>query len=96
MSYFDTIHATLKPGGYWVNFGPLLWGTAPFVQLSLDEIVTITQSMGFEFVDTSDACGEPTSEGMSVRGKRAVYGFNERALTRNVFSAQFWVARKVI
>lgn len=96
MSYFDTIHAALKPGGYWVNFGPLLWGTAPFVQLSLDEIVAITQSMGFEFVDTSDDCGEPTSEGMSVRGKRAVYGFNERALTRNAFSAQFWVARKVI
>lgn len=95
MSYLDTIHATLKPGGYWVNFGPLLWGTAPFVQLSLDEIVAITQSMGFEFVDTLDTCGETTFEGKSVRGKLAVYGFNEKALTRNGFSAQFWVAKKV-
>lgn len=95
MSYLDTIHAALKPGGYWVNFGPLLWGTAPFVQLSLDEIVAIIQSMGFEFVDTSDACGEATFEGKSVRGKYAVYGFNERALTRNAFSAQFWVAQKI-
>ena len=95
MSYFDTIHATLKPGGYWINFGPLLWGTAPFVQLSLDEIVAITQSMGFEFVDTSDTCGEPTFGGKSIRSKRAGYGFNEKALTRNVYSAaQFWVARK--
>lgn len=95
MSYFDTIHAALKPGGYWVNFGPLLWGTAPFVQLSLDEIVEIAQSMGFEFVDTPDTCGEATFEGKSIRGKQAVYGFNERALTRNAYLAQFWVARKV-
>ncbi|KAK1996513.1 N2227-domain-containing protein [Colletotrichum falcatum] len=29
MSYFDTIHASLKPGGYWINFGPLLWGRDP-------------------------------------------------------------------
>lgn len=95
MSYFDTIHATLKPGGYWVNFGPLLWGTAPFVQLSLDEIVAITQSMGFEFVDTLENCGEATFEGKSIRGHLAVYGFDEKALTRNGFAAQFWVARKV-
>lgn len=95
MSYFDTIHAALKPGGYWINFGPLLWGTSPLVQLSLDEIVAITQSMGFEFVDTSDTCGEVTFEGKSIRGKQAVYGFDERALTRNGYLAQFWVARKI-
>lgn len=95
MSYFDTIHATLKPGGYWVNFGPLLWGTAPFVQLSLDEIIAITQSMGFEFVDTSDTCGETTFEGTNIRGRMAVYGFDAKSLTRNAFSAQFWVARKI-
>lgn len=94
MSYLDTIHAALKTGGYWINFGPLLWGTAPFVQLSLEEIVAIAQGMGFEFVDTSDTCGEATFEGSSVRGKQAVYGFNDRALTRNAYSAQFWVARK--
>lgn len=95
MSYFDTIHAALKPGGYWVNSGPLLWGTSPLVQLSLDEIVAIAESMGFEFVDTLDTCGEATLEGKSIRGKQAVYGFNERALTRNGYLAQFWVARKI-
>lgn len=95
MSYFETIHKLLKTGGYWVNFGPLLWGTAPFVQLSLDEIVAIAQSMGFEFMDTLEACGEATFEGENIRGKQAVYGFDERALTRNAYLAQFWVARKV-
>ncbi|KAF6823976.1 methyltransferase domain-containing protein [Colletotrichum plurivorum] len=95
MSYFDTIHALLKTGGYWVNFGPLLWGTGPFVQLSLDEIVAIAKSMGFEFVDVWEECGEVTIPGEKVRGKRAVYGFNDKALTRNSYEAQCWVARKV-
>src|SRR5690606_9033859 len=38
MSYLETIHRLLPPGGDWVNFGPLLYGTGPFVQLSLEEI----------------------------------------------------------
>ncbi|KAF2177219.1 hypothetical protein K469DRAFT_733031 [Zopfia rhizophila CBS 207.26] len=46
MSYFDTIHRLLKPGG------------------------------------------------KNVRGKEAEYGFNARALTKNVYKAQTWVARK--
>ncbi|TEA15498.1 Carnosine N-methyltransferase [Colletotrichum sidae] len=95
MSYLDTIHAALEVGGYWVNFGPLLWGSGPFVQLSLDEIVAIAKSMGFEFVDVDEACGEIILPGEKVRGKQAVYGFNEKALTRNAYSAQFWVAKKV-
>ncbi|TDZ27940.1 Carnosine N-methyltransferase [Colletotrichum spinosum] len=95
MSYFDTIHAALEVGGYWVNFGPLLWGSGPFVQLSLDEIVAIAKSMGFEFVDVDEACGEIILPGEKVRGKQAVYGFNKKALTRNAYSAQFWVAKKV-
>lgn len=50
MAYFDTIHRLLKPGGLWINFGPLLYGTGPFVQLSLEEIVAVTKAMGFEYV----------------------------------------------
>ncbi|KAF9878856.1 hypothetical protein CkaCkLH20_03756 [Colletotrichum karsti] len=95
MSYFDTIHSALKVGGYWINFGPLLWGTGPFVQLSLDEIAAIVKSMGFEFVDVDESCGEITLEEEKIRGKQAVYGFNDKALTRNAYSAQFWVARKI-
>ncbi|OLN87252.1 Carnosine N-methyltransferase 2 [Colletotrichum chlorophyti] len=94
MSYFDTIHAVLKPGGYWINFGPLLWGTGPFVQLSLDEIIAVTKGMGFEFMEAGDECGDITLKGEKVRGKEAVYGFNEKALTKNAYSAQSWLARK--
>jgi carnosine N-methyltransferase len=100
LSYLDTIARVLKPGGYWVNFGPLLYGTAPFVQLSLAEIVAVVEGMGLEFLDmevvaTGDECkGEVTIPGKRVYGVEAVYGFDERALTRNSYQAQFWVVRK--
>ncbi|KAL6408279.1 hypothetical protein AUP68_08134 [Ilyonectria robusta] len=60
MSYFDTIKKVLKPGGYWINLGPLLYGTGPFVQLSLEEIVLVTEAMGFQYLDTDESCGDLT------------------------------------
>ncbi|KAL2256806.1 hypothetical protein VTK26DRAFT_1104 [Humicola hyalothermophila] len=104
MSYLETIRRLLKPSGegYWINFGPLLYGTGPFVQLSLDEIVVMAEAMGFEFLDgvlpADCPCydGEVTlpAKGPAIRGVEAVYGFDERALTKNAYNAQFWVARR--
>lgn len=95
LNYFDTIHQLLKPGGIWINFGPLLYGTGPWVQLSLDEIIKVVEEMGFEFLDLDDTCGEPTFEGAKVRGKHAVYGLNKRSLYKNAYQAQSWVVRKM-
>jgi carnosine N-methyltransferase len=95
MSYFDTIHALLKPGGTWVNLGPLLYGTGPFVQLSLDEIVAVVEGMGFVFEELGDECGALTFPDKKVRWTEAEYGFNGRALTRNAYKAQVWRVRKV-
>merc|ERR1712000_459190 len=96
MSYFDTIQALLKPGGYWINLGPLLYGTAPFMMLSLEEIYKVVEEgLGFEFLDVAgDECGQITLDGKLVRGMEAAYGFNDRALTKNAYQAQFWVAQK--
>ncbi|KAK0388834.1 hypothetical protein NLU13_5077 [Sarocladium strictum] len=95
MSYLETIRRVLKPGGYWVNLGPLLYGTAPFVQLSLEEIVTVSEVLGFTFLDTEGGdCGEPTFEGKkTVRGMEAVYSFDDMQLTKSAYLAQFWVAQ---
>ncbi|KAK1672375.1 N2227-like protein-domain-containing protein [Colletotrichum godetiae] len=94
MAYLDTIRSLLRTGGYWVNCGPLLWGTGPFVQLSLDEIVEVTKSTGFEFLESKKACGGVTLRGEKVRGKKALYGFDSKALTTNAYLAQSWVAKK--
>jgi hypothetical protein len=95
ISYFDTIQTLLRPGGYWINLGPLLYGTAPFVKLSLEEIVEVMENgLGFEMLDVAgEECGTYTFEGKFVRGMEAAYGFNSKALTKNAYTAQYWVAR---
>ncbi|KAM5356833.1 hypothetical protein ACJ41O_003479 [Fusarium nematophilum] len=94
MSYLDTIKRVLKPGGHWVNLGPLLYGTGPFVQLSLEEVMRVTEAMGFEYLDTEEGCGPLTFPDRKVRSMEAVYGFDDRALTKSAYNAQFWVARR--
>ena len=94
MAYFETIKKVLKTGGHWVNLGPLLYGTGPFVQLTLEEVIQVTEIMGFEYLDTDESCGDVTLPGRTVRGMKATYGFDERALTKHAYNAQFWVARK--
>ena len=99
MSYLETIHQLLRAGGHWINFGPLLYGTGPFVQLSLDEIVLVSEALGFDFREASESCGTQTfpetTGGLSkVRGKYAAYGFDERELKRNAYMAQMWLAQK--
>ncbi|KAM4062697.1 hypothetical protein HRG_007521 [Hirsutella rhossiliensis] len=93
--YFDTIKKILKPGGYWINLGPLLYGTAPFVQLSLQDIVKVAEAMKFEFLETSDECGILTFANSTVRSIEAIYGFDKEALTKNSYNAQFWVAKRL-
>lgn len=99
LSYLDTIHRLLRPGGHWINFGPLLYGSAPFVQLSLDEVISVSEAMGFAFMTMNDVCGNKTFRdakgglGM-IRSKHAAYGFNDLELRKNTYLAQAWLARK--
>lgn len=81
VQYFETIAELLKPGGLWVNVGPLLYGSAPFVQLSLDEVLLVAREMGLE---------------VEYRAEREVmYDFGAGNMHRNGYVAQYWVARKV-
>lgn len=93
--YFDTIHKLLKSGGVWVNFGPLLYGSGPFVQLSLDEIAQVVEEWGFGFLDGDSSCGPVTLAGRKVRGKKSSYSFNAKSLGINAYNAQYWAVRKV-
>lgn len=95
VSYLETIKTLLRPGGHWVNLGPLLYGSAPFVQLSLEEVLDLVEGgFGFEMRDGGVECGEVTTQGRRARGMEAAYGFDSAALTRNAYDAQFWIARR--
>ncbi|CAG2169284.1 unnamed protein product [Oppiella nova] len=56
IDYIETIHHILKPGGIWVNIGPLLWhNSAEFsdndsIEPSFEIIKDIILSFGFEFI----------------------------------------------
>ena len=95
ITYFETIRKLLRPGGYWINLGPLLYGSAPFVQLSLQEIVVVVEAMGFEFLETDgEVCGPLTWPERRVRNLKAIYSFDERALSESAYKAQFWIVQK--
>ncbi|KAG5929019.1 hypothetical protein E4U42_007446 [Claviceps africana] len=95
MSYLDTIKHVLKQGGIWLNLGPLLYGTAPLVQLSLEDVLIVSEAMGFQFLETDGRCGVPTFDKPTIRSIEASYTFDCRALTKNAYNAQFWVGRKL-
>lgn len=93
IAYLETIHSLLKPGGIWVNVGPLLYGTAPLVQLSLEEIVLVAESMGFEFEIQEGVHGRSALDG-KVEERDVLYNFNQSTLYRHGYIAACWMARK--
>lgn len=95
VSYLENIHRLLRPGGTWLNLGPLLYGTAPFIQLSLDEVVALSERIGFRFEETEESCGNITLPGCPVRGLEVAYGRNGKGLSKNAYQAQFWQATKL-
>eukprot|EP01103_Thecamoeba_quadrilineata_P018360 TRINITY_DN694_c0_g1_i6.p2 TRINITY_DN694_c0_g1~~TRINITY_DN694_c0_g1_i6.p2 ORF type:complete len:116 (+),score=16.35 TRINITY_DN694_c0_g1_i6:955-1302(+) len=52
--YIETITQLLRPGGFWINFGPLLYHHASdlrkrSIELSYDELRLVIESYGFTF-----------------------------------------------
>ncbi|KAJ5339963.1 hypothetical protein N7452_006691 [Penicillium brevicompactum] len=95
ISYIENIHRLLRPGGLWINLGPLMYGTGPFVQLTVDEIVALSTKVGFEFRETDANYGNTTIPGLTVRGSEISYGRNPEGLNKNAFQAQYWEAVRV-
>eukprot|EP00053_Salpingoeca_punica_P000454 m.28764 g.28764 ORF g.28764 m.28764 type:complete len:366 (+) comp10329_c0_seq1:45-1142(+) len=55
ISYIENIFNMLKPGGYWINFGPLLYHFddnrgAPSIELSFEQIREVVKAAGFIIV----------------------------------------------
>ena len=100
LTYLETMHALLKPNGVWINHGPLLYGSAPAVQLSLDEVIAVAESLGFELEavpvgeEEGGICGRPMEFDGRVRGSNVPYASDVESLSRNAYLAQFWVAWK--
>lgn len=54
IDYIECIHKILKPGGLWVNIGPLLWHyqeqpSELQIELPWSEVEKLIEKLGFEF-----------------------------------------------
>jgi hypothetical protein len=80
----ERIHALLKPGGRWINLGPLLWtgGAEAALELSLEEVLALVRHVGFVLDE-----GER-------RTVECEYTADRSAMMRWVYQAEFWVAYK--
>jgi N2227-like protein len=79
----------LRPGGSWINLGPLLWtgGAQAKVELSLDEVLLAAEKIGFAL--------ETGAEGTTARKTvECEYTSDPNAMMRWIYKAEFWVARK--
>ncbi|GAA6018443.1 hypothetical protein JCM10207_000896 [Rhodosporidiobolus poonsookiae] len=82
LAYFSTIHRALRPGGVWLNAGPLLYhGGGPAMQLPLEDVVRAAELVGF-VVERREALRE-------VR-----YTADEKGMYTFAYDCDFWVARK--
>jgi len=83
------IYILLRPGGTWVNFGPLLWtgGAQAKVELTLDEVLEAAEEIGF--IVEKDETGPSARKIVECE-----YTGDKLAMMRWIYKAEFWVARK--
>lgn len=80
LQYLDAIRVLLKPGGIWINYGPLKWGTAPQVEFTLEELELVISKLNF----TIESKFSGTNE----------YNGDKLSLWKGMYKICGWVARK--
>jgi carnosine N-methyltransferase len=90
LATIQRIYSLLRPGGSWINLGPLLWtgGAQAKVELSLEEVLACVEDTGF----TIEGGGEG-----DIKRRRTVeceYTRDKSAMMRWIYEAEFWVASK--
>lgn len=80
MKYLDAIRVLLKPGGIWINYGPLKWGSAPQVEFNLEELELVISKLGFTIEKQFKGSNE--------------YNGDRKSLWHGAYEICGWVARK--
>ncbi|KAF2673591.1 N2227-domain-containing protein [Microthyrium microscopicum] len=94
LDYMDTLSRVLKPGGMWINLGPLLYHDAA-VEFSLEDWMDVAEKgYGFEFVDVPEEWGPLTLKSKKARNRDIGYMYHKESLRRNIYNAQLFAAVK--
>ncbi|TFK44997.1 N2227-like protein [Crucibulum laeve] len=90
----EHMYHLLRPGGTWINLGPLLWtgGAQAKVELSLEEVLQAAEEIGF-VIQTGDS-DLNTSDVEARKTVECEYTGDRNAMMRWIYKAEFWVARK--
>jgi carnosine N-methyltransferase len=88
LATLEQIYALLRPGGTWINLGPLLWtsGGQAKLELSLDEVLHAVEELGFVI--------DPREDGQRSNTVECEYTGDPQAMMRWIYRAEFWVAHK--
>jgi carnosine N-methyltransferase len=67
LEYIEVVHQLLKPGGYWINMGPLMYHYSDVqdemsIELSLEEVMFAVRAIGFKVVKEKLLPGKYCSE----------------------------------
>ena len=91
ISTVEHIYSLLRPGGQWINLGPLLWpsGAQARVELNLEEVLELVRMAGFKLED-----GETVPEVKRRKTVPSEYTADRHAMMKWIYQAEFWVATK--
>lgn len=79
-TYLDNIDRLLKPGGIWINLGPLKWGTAPQAELTLEELKKVIENRSYQILNEYSSTDE--------------YFPDDQSLWSGIYGTAGWVAVK--
>ncbi|KAF8182732.1 N2227-like protein-domain-containing protein [Mycena galopus ATCC 62051] len=84
----EHIYSLLRPGGTWINLGPLLWtaGGQSKLELSLEEVLRAAEELGFVI--------DPREDGQQSNTVECEYTGDAEAMMRWIYRAEFWVAHR--
>ncbi|CAH6718295.1 uncharacterized protein CLIB1444_01S03576 [[Candida] jaroonii] len=87
IDYIDTINELVKgyENKYWINIGPLKYGSAPQVELNVEELRDVRMKMGWEDIDSYDSLSENVIVG---------YATDKESLWQGYYGLSGWVSKR--
>ena len=97
----EHIYSLLRPGGTWINLGPLLWtsGGQARLELSLEEVLNLAEMIGFKiqrqgYKDRTQKRSENTQVSDRSSTIECEYTADTLAMMRWIYKAEFWFATR--
>jgi carnosine N-methyltransferase len=103
LKYIETIHHCLKPGGIWINLGPLLWHFEDSGPITKPNEDPTSQNLGIASTGTieltqTEILALIAASGFSLAApptmSESPYIQDPNSLLQNSYRAVHWVARK--